>query len=216
MLLPLAQNRQLDRVAHRGFCNVAQQGPLIGWLMTVIAQDHVTDRQPSLFRRPVRQYPGDDGALGPRHAIGRRNVRRHLLQLHADPAGTHPAIGAQPLHHEARAVRRDGKPQSGRPGRRRDDRRIDPDDVALHVEQRTAGIAMVDRRIRLDQVVIRRVLDVAVQPADDPGGDRQPDAKRIARGKHLVTDLQVVAVAPVRRCQRMVRIHLHQRQIRQA
>ncbi|MNL79993.1 hypothetical protein D3C87_2067260 [compost metagenome] len=41
------------------------------------------------------------------------------------------------------------------------DGRIDTDDMAVVIHQRAAGIAMVDRRIDLDEVIIRAGMQVA-------------------------------------------------------
>ena len=51
------------------------------------------------------------------------------------------------------------------------DLRVDADHAAVHVEQRPAGVAVIDRGIGLDRVVDREVVrrrDLAVERADDP------------------------------------------------
>ena len=59
------------------------------------------------------------------------------------------------------ALAADGR--AGDPG----DRGVDPDDAPLHVEQRPAGVARVDRGVGLDRVDERLVVRVA---RASPGG----------------------------------------------
>src|SRR6188472_4493040 len=63
--------------------------------------------------------------------------------------------------------------------------RVDPDDAAVAVEQRPAGVAVVDRGVRLDgardHVVLRR-LDVAPGGAHNPGGHRALEPGRVSDG----------------------------------
>ena len=80
------------------------------------------------------------------------------------------------------------------------DRRVDPDDLALHVEQRAAGVARVDRGVGLDGVDVGLVVGLAgrhraVERADDAGGDRGVEAERRADGDHLVADDDVGGAA---------------------
>ena len=65
---------------------------------------------------------------------------------------------------------------------------------------------MIDRGIGLDVVVIRRILHIAIEPADDAGSHRRADVERVADREHLVADLQFRAVASLDWRQR-VRLH---------
>src|SRR5436190_8106396 len=69
---------------------------------------------------------------------------------------------------------------------------VDADHVAARVEQRAAGVAVVDRRIGLDRagdrVVVRR-LDGAVDGADDAGGHGAGEAEGAADGDDLLARL---------------------------
>src|SRR5206468_6499631 len=59
------------------------------------------------------------------------------------------------------------------------DLRVDADHATVAVDQRTAGVAGVDRRIGLDDMLDResvRSLELALQRADDPGRDRAIEA----------------------------------------
>ena len=63
-----------------------------------------------------------------------------------------------------------------------------PDDIAIHVESRAAGIAFVDGCINLDEVVIRTGADVAATCRDDAIGDGAAKPERIADSKDQVAN----------------------------
>src|SRR5262249_58858766 len=65
---------------------------------------------------------------------------------------------------------------------------IDPDDVAVDVEGRAAGIAFIDRRIDLNEVVVGTRPNVATTGRDDTGRHRAAEAERIADREHPVAD----------------------------
>src|SRR6202022_3981297 len=75
--------------------------------------------------------------------------------------------------------------------RRREDRGVDADDLALEVEGRTAGVAAVHRRIDLQEVVIGSRANLAAARRNDAGGDRATEAERIADGDNPVADANV-------------------------
>src|SRR5262245_13624188 len=60
------------------------------------------------------------------------------------------------------------------------------DDLAVQVDERTAGVARVDRRVGLDHAVERSGLgvDLAIQPRDRPLGERLGLVERIADRGH--------------------------------
>jgi hypothetical protein len=64
------------------------------------------------------------------------------------------------------------------PGAPRHDRGIDADDLALHVDERAAGIAGVDGGVGLEEVVEGALTDLARLRADDAGGDRRLQPER--------------------------------------
>ena len=72
------------------------------------------------------------------------------------------------------------------------DLRVHADHVAVRVQKRTAGVAVVDGRVGLDGLVdleaVRR-LDPPLQRADDAGGDRPLEPEGIADGDDGVPDL---------------------------
>ena len=65
---------------------------------------------------------------------------------------------------------------------------VDADDVALNVECRAAGIALVDRSVDLDEVVIRSSTNVAPARGNDACRDGAAKTKRIPDRDHPVAD----------------------------
>ncbi len=82
----------------------------------------------------------------------------------------------------------------------REDRGVDADQLAGHVDQRAAGVAGIDRRIGLDEELIVGDADLgARQRRDDAMGHGLADAERIADREHHVTDQQFVGIGEFER-----------------
>ena len=80
------------------------------------------------------------------------------------------------------------------------DRRVDPEHLAVGVEERAARVARVDGRVGLEHADERRAgvgVDRAVRAGDDPPGHAQPafERERVADRDDLVADLSGVGVA---------------------
>src|SRR5262249_26850122 len=78
------------------------------------------------------------------------------------------------------------------------DLRVDADHAALRVQQRAAGVAVVDSRVGLDRVADRELRlagDRPVERAHDAARDRLLEAERAADGDDAVADLQVARAA---------------------
>ena len=81
----------------------------------------------------------------------------------------------------------------------RGDGGVDADDVAVHIDERSAAGTGIDGGVRLEEFldadgVAQRDL-AAVAGADDAVGDRLVQAKRAADGEHPAADFGGVAVA---------------------
>jgi hypothetical protein len=72
---------------------------------------------------------------------------------------------------------------------------IDPDHLALPIEQWPTGVALVACRIRLDEIVERRELLVAIERADDTGSHRAFVAEGVSNCDDGITLAEFVAVA---------------------
>ena len=165
-----------------------------------LARHHGRDRQ-SQIARQSRSFcpftPLDHIARfqpGPRHggaALHAGQQRARSFQANAAlspslPSGSialphaHIASGdvterRQLVRHGADHVRRDGEADADRPSGGRKDRRVHADDLAVLGEQRAAGVALIDRRVDLDELVIGTRADVAADRRHDPGRHRSPD-----------------------------------------
>ncbi len=65
--------------------------------------------------------------------------------------------------------------------------------MPIGIDQRAAGIAGVDRRVRLDEILEGVDAEmIAAQCRDNPHRDGLADPKRVADGEHDVADLGVV------------------------
>ncbi len=71
-------------------------------------------------------------------------------------------------------VGRDREADADRAAGRRVDGGVDADDLAVHVEQRAAGVAPVDGGVGLDEVVVRSLVDVAAAGATMPAVTEPP------------------------------------------
>jgi hypothetical protein len=141
------------------------------------------------FRGTVRLRLGDQRAarrLLQAETVG--ELRRHRLGLHTKPAARHRSFVAKLGHHGFHCVGGDCESDPDRAARRREDHGVDADDSALQVEARTAGVALVDRRIDLDQMIVCLGADVALARRHDAGRHRAAEPERIPDGKHPVAD----------------------------
>ena len=124
-------------------------------------------------------------------AVG--DIGRHRLNLDADPAAADRALvlelGDDALHGGGRNRERDADAAA----RRRIDRGVDADHLAFGVEGRAAGIALVHRRVDLDEIVIWAVADVAAAGRDDAGRDGAAETERIADREHPIADPRLVS-----------------------
>ena len=106
--------------------------------------------------------------------------------MNADLPGDQTPVPTQLLtgHLDDRA--RDRKPEALASARRRDDERVDSDNVALDIDERSAAVAMVDGRVGLD--VHQRAVRVELTGggADDPHRDRLLQPKRSANREDYV------------------------------
>ena len=88
-----------------------------------------------------------------------------------------------------------------------------PTSCALQIHERAAGIARIDRRIGLNEVLIRLGIVVgAAERADDAGGHRVTERKRIADREHEVADFGLTRVRE-RHFDEIFRVDLQHRHI---
>src|SRR5215470_1373119 len=167
LLLALAPHRELD--ARAGIHRADLLGEITGILdrMAVDDSDDIPREDAGFGGGAVRLWLGDQRTFGSIHPEVFGNVGSDRLNLHAEPAAADHALvlelGDDRLHRLGRNIKGD----ANRSARRREDRGVDPDDVAVHVEGRAAGIAFVDRRVNLDEVVVGAGANVTAASRDD-------------------------------------------------
>src|SRR5262249_58449745 len=83
-----------------------------------------------------------------------RDVGRHGVHAHAELAALHRAEADELIHDAARHVHGDGEADADIAAAAREDRGIDPDQLAVQVDERAAGIARIDGSVGLDEVVV--------------------------------------------------------------
>ena len=92
-------------------------------------------------------------------------------------------------------IHRDGEANPHGNTRRTFDRRRHTDQTAGTVQQGTAGVARIDRRIGLNHPLnwaAGHGFDLSPQAADDAAGKRQIQFERTADGEHFLADFQIV------------------------
>src|SRR5207237_570047 len=113
------------------------------------------------------------------HAEVRSGDAPFFDQLISDPSGK---------------VDRHGKADAVITTRAGGNRRIYPDDLTRKIDQRSAAVAGVDGRVRLQKIFTFRQAGAAPFGADDSGGDCCIQAKRAADRQDPVSDFESVTV----------------------
>ena len=134
----------------------------------------------------------------------RASVAVTSLERHADDGALDLAELDQIVHHLLGERDRNREAVAGVVAGAAGDRAVDADDVAADVEQRTAGVARIDRRVRLDvvgdrvRIVAARIEQrrlIAALGADDARRDREVELQRIADRQHPLADARLGVVA---------------------
>src|SRR5262245_28777470 len=116
---------------------------------------------------------------------------RHILDDDAEPTAIDGAMLLQLTDHLLDESRRHREGDPDAAARRREDRGVHTDDLAIKIEGRTARIAAVHRCIDL-QVVIRTRANVPVVGRDDSASHRAAETEGIADREHPVANAGVL------------------------
>src|SRR2546429_1730041 len=155
--------------------------------------DHVVLRQARHRGGAPRVDAGDHRAARVPQAERLRELRRERLQRDADPATRDLAAVDELARHALDHV---GGDREADALARRDDRGVDPDDLAAQVHERPARVAGIDRRVRLDEVLVGRDADVRPpRRAHDADGDRLVEPERVTDRDRPLADAERVRVA---------------------
>ena len=168
--------------------------------MTIQAENNIGALEPGLLRRTVHVNVSDEDTLGVLGQpelfsdIGCNAVRSTHAQIAArDPTGHHEAI-----HDGGGKVHRNGKADANVAARRREDGAVDPDETTLGINERAAGVAHVDRRIRLDKIFIAAIENshlVTALGRDDSHGHGLAHTKGISDREHDIADAKFLTVS---------------------
>ena len=200
--LALAPDIDPDVLARQRFGNRARQVTRLLDVLAVEAQDHVADLDPGLGRGVALEHLGDQCAARPVEREPLRDLVGDALDPDPEPAAPGAAEFAKLVDHRLGEVRRDREPDADAAARRREDGGVDADQLALHIEKRSAGIAAVDRRVGLDEIVIGAGVDVAMMRRNDARAHAAAEPERVPDRQHPVTDAGCVRIAELDRRQR--------------
>src|SRR6185369_4643717 len=89
--------------------------------------------------------------------------------------------------------------QTDTSSRRRQYLRIDADQLVISAHKSTAGIPLVDRRVRLEKIFKAAVAQPSLPAlgADDSHGNRLTNSERIANREHYIANACTVGIAQV-------------------
>ena len=157
------------------------------------------DQIPHLDAGQLRRCPGRNLPHEHRACHGAVSGRR-FVRAEPQVAAVNESVGEDLVADPPGGVARNR--ESDPLGVRAGDRRRDPHDAAMDVNERPAGIARIDRGIGLEKVAEAVPHHPApAQGADDAVGQRPVEAVGVADRPHHLPHLEAVAVAPGRRRQ---------------
>src|SRR6185437_7088731 len=195
LLLAVAQHLDVHRLARWRVGHDARQRAVVEDRLAVESEHHVAVLQSGLRRGAIVVDAGNQRARRTWQAHALRDFGRDLLDADANPTTARGAILLQLPDDVLHEVRRDREADTYRPARWREDGGIHADDIAVHVEQRATGIAAIDRRVGLDEIVVGTGVDVAIARRHDARRHGRAEAERIADGDHPIADARVIGIA---------------------
>ena len=123
-------------------------------VLAVELDDHIAGWIRAVVDRTALDHAGDEGAFGGGHAEAFGDLVGDRLDANAEPAAAGLAELLELIDDVDGKLRGDREADADRAAGGRDDGRVDADHLAIHVEQRPARIAAVDRGVGLDEVVV--------------------------------------------------------------
>ena len=207
LFLAITDDLDLDRLADAESCDQQQQLMRVLDRLAVDLGHNIPRFEPCLVGGiPFEDIRNQGAALVfDLHALG--DILTDVLNGNPQPSPGHLPLGLQVRQDGFRHADRDGEPNSLP---LRNDRRVDADHLALHVEERSPAVSRVDGGVGLDEIVIRPRADHAALCADDPGGDGLLQAEGVPDGQNPVSHPELLRVARFRDRQAVVRFDLDQ------
>ena len=146
---------------------IAQLG--VGFdVLAVHGRDDVTRPNSRLVRWRAFHHLRDERARRVPKPVELRDVRRHVVDAHAEQAAVDRAELQQLVHHAVGHVHRDREADADVAATARQDRGVDADELTLEIHERAPGGAGIDGGIRLDEILEAIRVDAgAGKTADD-------------------------------------------------
>src|ERR1051326_2027601 len=142
-------------------------------------------------------------------------LRRQRLNVNAQIPARDLAFRHQPAHDIARQVRRHCEANTHVPSGAAQDRRINSRQSAFRIHQRSTRIARINRRIRLDKILVTGYSQsVPTHSAHNSHRHCLADRKWIPNREHRVSNLKLVTVSYWDNWQIMFYLDLQHRDIR--
>src|SRR5690606_3502216 len=175
----VAPHGHLDGLGRIGVGDRPRQRPRRIDRLAVEARDDVAGLDAGTPSGTIQDVTHDRAlCVGQTERLGKIVV--HVMDRDAEPAAPHDAGLAQIRDDAPRLIRGYREPDADAAAGRRVDRGAHADDLAARVEDGAARVALVDRRVDLQVVVIRPGADVAPACRDDAGRARPAETERIA------------------------------------
>ena len=152
--LALAEHAELDRASHALGHEAVLQGLWVLHDLAVDADDHVADLQARTLRRTFFMEARHERTRRPVEPKRLRDVGSQRLQGRAEPWPLDFAAIKRRLNHELHHVGRNRKSDTVRAAALGEDRRVETGEPPVHVDERAAGIAGIDRRVGLNEELI--------------------------------------------------------------
>ena len=207
--LAVAHDDDFDILADRRRATIF--GRSRDWLTSLPSNLTITSAGLEAGMGPLVVDAGDQCARAlPRlEAFGDRIV--DVLDAHAEPAAPRLAeLCNCSMIGDALGI---AKPMPTEPPDGERDRGVDADHVAVHVEQRTAGIALVDGGVGLDVIVVGTAVDVAVARRHDAGCHRCRRGRTGCRFAITQSPTRDVGIAEFHRRSGFVGLHAQHRDV---
>src|SRR5689334_21799222 len=125
-----------------------------------------------------------------------RQLRREILDSYTQLSTADLAVRDQLLGNIAGHVDWDREPDADVSARRADDRGVDPNQFAPQIDQRTTGIAGIDRGVGLDEIFVAfDAKPAATDGADDAEGGSLLQPEWVPDGNDVVANPQLVGIS---------------------
>src|SRR5262249_4770037 len=147
--LAVAPDPDLDIAIDPRLGDDTRQALAVGNVLAVEREDDVVRLDAAARRRALRLHARHQRTRRDLEAKAVRDILIDALDRHAEPAAPRLAELDQLGDHGPHLRRGGREPKADRAAGGRIDQRVDADHLALHVEERTAGIALVDRGVSL-------------------------------------------------------------------